>query len=60
MHFIRIGKCLIINRNHIYYINASRQQLILFHKELQEKIVLSASKEALKQLYENVKQEINL
>lgn len=30
--FIRIGKCLIINRHYIYYINVSKQQLMIIIK----------------------------
>ncbi len=50
--FIRIGKSLIINRNYIYYINISKQQLGLSDMKLQHTFMLSASKEALKQLKE--------
>lgn len=48
--FIRIGKSLIINKNYIYLINISKQQLILSDMKLQHEFCLSASKEALKQL----------
>jgi DNA-binding LytR/AlgR family response regulator len=48
--FIRIGKSLIINKNHIYYINPSRQQLLLKERLSGKCFELSASKEALRQL----------
>jgi DNA-binding LytR/AlgR family response regulator len=48
--FIRIGKSLIINRNYIYSINPTKQQLILSDNCFQHYFELSASKEALKQL----------
>lgn len=48
--FIRIGKSLIINRNYIYRINLSKQQLHMSDMALNQAFVLSASKEALKQL----------
>ena len=54
--FIRIGKCLIVNRNYIYYINVSKQQLILSDNN-NSKLTVSASKEALKQLKELLEQE---
>lgn len=47
--FVRIGKQLIVNINYIYYINISRQKLVL--KDYSDrKYELSASREALKQL----------
>jgi len=48
--FIRLGKSLIINAEYIYYINVSKQQLILSDKSFSHKFTLSASKEALKAL----------
>lgn len=57
--FIRLGKSLIINVKYIYYINVSKQQLILSDNSFPYKFTLSASKEALKALKmvleENVK-----
>ena len=52
--FIRIGKCLIVNRNYIYYINVSKQQL---SDNNNSKLTVSASKEALKQLKELLERE---
>lgn len=49
--FIRIGKSLIINRSYIYYINISKQKLILSDTATFSHTV-TASKEALKQLKE--------
>ena len=48
--FIRIGKSLIINRNYIYRINMTKQQLVMSDMALNQAFMLSASKEALKQL----------
>lgn len=48
--FIRIGKQVIINRAYIYKININRQQLVMADMALNEAFILSASKEALKQL----------
>ena len=57
--FIRIGKCHIINRSYINYINVSRQKLVLsnastFHHEL------SASQAALRQLKDFLEKEDEL
>ena len=48
--FIRIGKQLIINRDYIFKINPTKQQLILSDMALNHAFTLQASKEALKQL----------
>lgn len=56
--FIRIGKGLIINRKYIYYINPSKQQLILSGENLSDTFDLSASKEALRQLKEVIEESI--
>ena len=55
--FIRIGKSLIINRSYIYYINISKQKLILSDVASFNHTV-TASKEALKQLKELLEKEI--
>ena len=54
--FVRIGRSLIINMNHIYHINISRQQLLL--KDRDNTYTLSASKEALKSLKEFIEKSI--
>lgn len=54
--FIRIGKSLIINRSYIYYINISKQKLILSDVATFNHTV-AASKEALKQLKELLEKE---
>lgn len=54
--FIRIGKSLIINRSYIYYINISKQRLILSDVASFNHTV-TASKEALKQLKELLEKE---
>ena len=48
--FIRLGKSLIINGKYIYYVNVSKQQIILSDSSFLNKFTLSASKEALKAL----------
>lgn len=54
--FIRIGRSLIINLNHVYQINISRQQLVLQDRD--STYTLSASKEALKALKEFIEKGI--
>ncbi len=54
--FLRIGKCLIVNRNFIYSINVSKQKLILSDAEFFSH-TLSASKESLKQLKDLIEKE---
>ena len=48
--FIRLGKSLIINGKYIYYVNVSKQQIILSDSSFPNKFTLSASKEALRAL----------
>jgi len=48
--FIRLGKSLIINGRYIYYVNVSKQQIVLSDGSFSDKFTLSASKEALKAL----------
>lgn len=48
--FIRLGKGLIINGRYIYYVNVSKQQIVLSDSNFPCKFALSASKEALKAL----------
>lgn len=55
--FIRIGKGHIINRDYIYYINVSKQKLILSDVATFSH-TLVASKEALKQLKELLEKEV--
>lgn len=55
--FIRIGKSLIINRTYVYYINISKQKLILSNVETFNHTV-TASKEALKQLKDLLENEV--
>ncbi len=56
INFIRIGKQVIINRNYIYYINLTRQQLVL-SDNTSNKYTLSVSREALKQLKQLIEKE---
>ena len=55
--FIRIGKSLIINRSYIYYINITKQKLVLSDTRIFCHTVV-ASKEALKQLKEFLEKEV--
>ena len=48
--FIRLGKSLIINGKYIYYVNVTKQQIVLSDISFAHKFTLSASKEALKAL----------
>jgi len=48
--FIRIGKSLIINKNYIYSIHIGKQSLVLADSQFQHHYMLSASREALRQL----------
>ena len=54
--FIRIGRSLIINHSYIYYINVSKQKLILSDNERFTHTV-TASREALAQLKSHVEKE---
>ena len=54
--FIRIGKCLVINRSYISYINIPKQRLILSDAASFSHTV-TASKEALKELKELIEKE---
>lgn len=56
--FIRIGKRLIINREYIYKINIGKQALILADMKIEHSFMLSASKEALRQLKTLIEKEI--
>lgn len=55
--FIRIGKSLIINRSYIYYINISKQKLVL-SDIMSFNHSLTASKDALKQLKDLLETEV--
>ncbi len=55
-NFIRIGKQVIINRNYIYYIHLTRQQLVLSDNKT-VKHTIKVSREALKRLKELVEKE---
>lgn len=51
--FVRIGKSLIINANTVHYINLQKQKLVLVDM-LQNRYSLTASREALKALKEQI------
>lgn len=58
--FIRIGKSLIINRNYVYRINLTRQELVLSDMNLDVVFKLSASREALRLLKDLLEKEAGL
>lgn len=55
--FVRVGKSLIVNKNYIYVINLSSQELLLSGSMLKGEFKLRASKEALKELKALMEQE---
>lgn len=55
--FIRVGRSLIINRNYIYYINPSRQVLIMRDPNGRKHEIKKASHESLKSLKEFIEHE---
>lgn len=55
-NFVRIGKSLIINLNNVFFINVSKQQLLLTDNT-GGRYTLSASKEALKSLKELIEKQ---
>jgi len=55
--FVRVGKSLIVNKNYIYVINLTSQELLLSGSRLKGEFKLKASKEALKDLKALMEQE---
>jgi len=55
--FVRVGKSLIVNKNYIYVINLTTQELLLTGSRLKSEFRLKASKEALKDLKALMEQE---
>lgn len=55
--FVRVGKSLIVNKNFIYSVNISSQDLLLMDHRLTTDFKLKASKEALKELKNVLEQE---
>ena len=55
--FVRVGKSLIVNKNYIYVINLTSQELTLSGSALKAEFKLKASREALKELKTLVEQE---
>ena len=55
--FVRVGKSLIVNKNFIYSVNISTQELLLMDHRLTTDFKLKASKEALKELKIVLEQE---
>ena len=53
-----IGCLLIINRDYIYRINLTKQQLVMSDMALNQAFMLSASKAALKQLKQLLENEL--
>ena len=56
--FIRIGKQLIINYDYVFRVNISTKTLVLSDRIISETFILSASKEALKQLMNYIETKI--
>lgn len=54
--FIRVGKSLIVNREYVFYVEPGTQSLILSGQGVQP-LPLSASREALKELKDNLGKE---
>lgn len=57
LNFIRIGKSLIVNRTYIFYINITKQQLILSNGDNAQHS-LTASREALKLLKDLIEKDL--
>lgn len=55
--FYRVGKSLIVNRDFIFKVNPGLQKLILSNSRLEKDILITASKEALKDLKEKLENE---
>ena len=55
--FVRVGKSLIVNKNFIYSINISLQEILLMDNRLASDFKLKASKDALKELKNILEQE---
>lgn len=55
--FVRVGKSLIVNKNYIYVINLTTQELMLSGSRLKGEFKLKASKDALKDLKALMEQE---
>lgn len=52
--FIRVGKSLIVNKKYIYVINISTQELLLSGSRLSVEFKLRVSKDALKELKDQI------
>ena len=52
--FIRVGKSLIVNKKYIYVVNISTQELLLSGSRLSVEFKLRASKDALKELKDQI------
>ena len=55
--FARVGKSLIVNKNYVYAINITNQDLKLMDHRIHKSFKLKASKEALKELKTVLEQE---
>ena len=55
--FARVGKSLIVNKNFVYAINVTNQDLRLMDHRMNQGFKLKASKEALKELKTNLEEE---
>ena len=55
--FVRVGKSLIVNKNYIYVINITSQELLLSGSHLRGDFKLKASRDALKEIKALIEQE---
>ena len=58
--FIRVGKSLIVKKKYIYVINISTQELLLSGSRLSVEFKIRASKDALKELKDQIELETTL
>lgn len=55
--FCRVGKSLIVNKNFIFKVNPGLKKLLLSSSKMEKDILIQASKDALKELKENLEKE---
>ena len=55
--FVRVGRSLIVNKNYIYLINLTDQNIILTGGKLADEYIVRASKDALKELKAKLEEE---
>lgn len=55
--FCRVGKSLIVNKNFIFKVNPGLKKLLLSSCKMEKDILIQASKDALKELKDNLEKE---